>query len=468
MDPADSRVRIGPIGRWFYPHALDAVYGMALLGIAPYLIATRRAGHSYRHVIRRRGNVNVPDPDHSRSSAGNGARPRLWIHGVSVGEVLSVRALVREIAEAYPEWEVVFSSTSLGGLGALRRTYPDNIAFEYPFDFSGAVSRTFRRVRPDLILIIEHELWPNFLHRACLDDVPVVVVNAQVSDRSLRGYRLLSRFIRWPPPAIVRYCAQNAETLERLIRLGVPREKVTVTGNLKYDNPCKETRDLRAELGISPASWILVGASTHDGEEEILLEAFRRLKSKDPAARLILIPRKTERVGSLTRMIEMQGFKVHLRSRTNGSSSGNGRDSSVNGRDGVILVDTMGELPAFCKTGNVVFVGGTMVPFGGHNVIEPASLGKPVLIGPHSHNFRTVVNDFLGLDAITVAEDQDALHSAIERLHRDAEVARAMGARALDAVLKGGGASRRTMEALAPILDGVGVRKRTALEALQA
>jgi 3-deoxy-D-manno-octulosonic-acid transferase len=376
-------------------------------------------------------------------------RPRLWIHGVSVGEVLSVRALVRQIEERFPQWNLAFSATSQAGLSLVRRTYPQHATFEYPFDFSWAVRRTMRRVRPDLILIIEHELWPNFLHQAHLDGVPVVVVNAQVSDRSIRGYRLLSRFIRWPSPAIVHYCAQNAETLERLAQLGVDGDRITVTGNLKYDNPCNDVRDLRAELGIPPASWILVGASTHDGEEEILLRAFRALRARDPGARLIIIPRKVERVPQVSRIIRRDGFQIRMRSHQNGGPP------SDAGPDTVIVVDTMGELPAFCRTANVVFVGGTLVPFGGHNIIEPASLGKPVVIGPHSDHFRSVVEDFRSAGAIAIAGGAESLEGALERLHRDRDAAQAMGLRARQVVQEHRGASRRTFQVLESILEAL-------------
>jgi 3-deoxy-D-manno-octulosonic-acid transferase len=428
-----------PFQRWLYPCALDAVYAATILAITPWLLATRRAGHSYGHVVRRRGNVEIGSTD----------RPRLWIHGVSVGEVLSVRALVRTIQQSFPEWELVFSATSRAGLSVVRRLYPEHISFEYPLDFSWAVRRAMDRVRPDLILIVEHELWPNFLHQAHLHGVPAVVVNAQISDRSIRGYRLLSRFMRWPPPAIVHYCAQNAETLNRLSGLGVEPEKVTVTGNLKYDNPCHDARDLRTELGIPPQSWVMVGASTHDGEEAILFQAFQRLRSRDPAARLVLIPRNVERVGQIERLIRHGGFEAHLRSMTNGGIPP-GQDPR-----GVIVVDTMGELPAFCRLGNVVFVGGTLVPFGGHNVIEPASLGRPVVVGPHTENFRSVIQDFLGAGAISVADGVEGLSRILERFHGDRRIAEEMGDRARQVVLSSGGATQRTFDVLARIMEGI-------------
>ncbi len=433
----DRRTR--SLQRWLYPHALDAVYAATLLAITPWLLATRRASHSYGHVVRRRGNVTIRSTD----------RPRLWIHGVSVGEVLSARALVRDIQVNFPDWEIAFSATSQAGLSVVRRLYPGLPTFEYPFDFSWAVRRAMDRVRPDLILIVEHELWPNFLHQAHLHRVPAVVINAQVSDRSIRGYRLLSRLMRWPPPAIVHYCAQNLETLNRLSELGVDPEKVTVTGNLKYDNPCHDVLDLRGELGIPPHSWVVVGASTHDGEEAVLFEAFRRLRSRDPGARLILIPRNVERVPQIGRLIQHGGFEAHLRSMTNGGIPA-GADPK-----GVILVDTMGELPAFCRMGNVVFVGGTLVPFGGHNVIEPASLGRPVVVGPHTENFRSVIKDFLGAGAISVAETAEGLSRIIERFHEDPRSAEEMGARARQVVLKSGGASRRTFQVLARIMEEI-------------
>jgi len=436
--------RESPIKSWVYPHALDAVYAAALLAITPYLVAIRKATHSYGHVVRRRGNVQIREAD----------RPRLWIHGVSVGEVLSVRNLVRQVQEKFPEWNLAFSATSQAGLSLVRRIYPEHSMFEYPFDFSWAVRRAMRRVRPDLILIIEHELWPNFLHQAHSDGVPVVVVNNQISDRSIRGYRLLSRLIRWPSPAIIHYCAQNAETHERLRQLGVPPEKITVTGNLKYDNPCNDAQDLRAELGFSTSSWVLVGASTHEGEERVLLKAFRALRSRDPLSRLVLIPRKNERVARVGRAIHKEGFRVHLRSAQNGGLPP-GADP-----DGVILVDTMGELPAFCRTGNAVFVGGTLVPFGGHNVIEPASLARPVVIGPHCQNFRSVVQDFRESSAIAVAEDDRQLLGILEGFLENRDEAAAMGLRARAVVQAHRGATRRTFEVLSTIMEGIACGKR--------
>ncbi len=421
---------------WLYPHTLDVIYAATLLATTPYMVFTRRASHNYGHVIRRRGNVNLPPAD----------RPRLWIHGVSVGEVLSARALVQLLLDHFPHWELVFSSTSRSGLAMMQTTYPGRPVFEFPFDFSWAVRRALRQVHPNLILIIEHELWPNFLNQAYLEKVPVVLVNAHVSDRSILGYRLLKKLIPWPPPAIVHLCAQNAETQERLARLGVPKDKVTVTGNLKYDNPCKEARDLREELGISSDSWVLVGASTHEGEEEILLDAFRNIHEENPDTRLIIIPRKIERAAELKQLIESRSFEVQMRSQM-------GREGVNSNR--VILADTMGEIPAFCRTADVVFVGGSLVPFGGHNVIEPASLGRPVIVGPHSYNFRSIIQDFQNVQAITIAENAEGLYRALERFHENREEARIMGRRALQVVQQGRGASQRTFKVISRIIEGL-------------
>ncbi len=434
------------VARWIYPHWIDAMYVATLLAITPYLVATRRARHSYGHILRRRGNVDVRAGD----------RPRLWIHGVSVGEVLSVRALVHQIEERFPEWDLVFSATSQAGLALVRRTFSHNPTFEYPFDFSWAVRRAMQRVRPDLILIIEHELWPNFLHQARLDEVPVVVVNAQVSDRSIWGYRLLSRLIQWPSPAIAHFCAQNQETLDRLRQLGVGEHRVTVTGNLKYDNPCEDARDLRADLGIPSAAWVLTAASTHPGEEKMILGAYRRLVGDganfgDGAnCRLILIPRKVDRADELAELIRAEGFVPHRRTQQNG-----GLPPGADPR-GVLLVDTLGELPAFCRTGDVVFVGGTLVPFGGHNIIEPASLARPVIIGPHSQNFRSVVQDFQRTNAIRIARDEAGLLEILRNLQMDPRGAAAIGQRASQVVQEHRGASNRTFEVLARVMESIG------------
>jgi 3-deoxy-D-manno-octulosonic-acid transferase len=430
---------LSPIQRWLYPHALDAVYAATLLAMTPYLVASRQAGHSYGHVVRRRGNVRIPAHD----------RPRLWIHGVSVGEVLSVRSLVARIEEGFPEWSIAFSATSQAGLALVRRTYQNHSTFEYPFDFSWAVRRTLRRVRPDLIFIVEHELWPNFLNQAHFDGVPVVLVNSQISDRSIRGYRLLSRFIRWPPPAIVHYCAQDVETRERLYLLGVEPERITVTGNLKYDNACQGARDLRDELAYPRSSWLLVAASTHPGEEEILLGAFGAVRARDPGARLVLIPRKVDRVPQLRRLVQRHGYTVHQRSLTNG-----GPPVGADPR-GVLLVDTLGELPAFCRTADLVFVGGTLVPFGGHNVIEPASLGKPVVVGPHCEHFRSVIRDFQKEESIALAGGPAALSEALLCFHGDRELGAAMGERARRVVEERRGASERTFQVVARIMESI-------------
>ncbi len=436
----------GAVARWIFPHWIDAMYVASLLAITPYLVATRRARHSYAHILRRRGNVEV----------GAGDRPRLWIHGVSVGEVLSVRALVRRIEESFPGWDLVFSATSQAGLSLLRRTFSRHPTFEYPFDFSWAVRRAMHRVRPDMILIIEHELWPNFLHQARLDGVPVVVVNAQVSDRSIWGYRLLSRFMEWPSPAIAHFCAQNRETLERLRQLGVGEDRVTVTGNLKYDNPCEDARDLRAEIGIPRNAWVLTAASTHPGEEKMLLDAYHRLTADRPDCRLILIPRKVDRADELAGLIRSRGFVPHRRTMQNG-----GLPPGADPR-GVLVVDTMGELPAFCRTGDAVFVGGTLVPFGGHNVIEPASLGRPVIIGPHSQHFRSVVQDFQRTDAIRIAKDQEDLLEILRKLQADPPAAAAIGRRACQVVEEHRGASSRTFKVLERVMESIRARSEAA------
>jgi len=414
------------------PLAVDCFYAAAFILALPYLVAIRKAGHSLSHIIRRRGNIRIPES----------GKPRLWIHGVSVGEVLSARSLVQQIRELHPSWELVFSATSRAGLEAVRRAYPDHPAFEYPFDFSLSVDRAFQSVRPDLILIVEHEFWPNFLHRARCEGIPVVVVNALVSDRSVRGYRFLWKIIRWPPQAIVHYCAQNQETLERLVALGVDPGKVTVTGNLKYDNLVQNARDLREELGIPEGAWVFAAASTHAGEEELILDVFGAVRSRAPQARLLLIPRRPERARAILDLARRNGFDACL-------------GSAPASNAGVLVVDTMGDIPACCRTADAVFVGGSLVPFGGHNVIEPASFARPVVIGPYHHNFRSVVADFLARDAILVVQDGEELRKTVGHLHDDREWAKAMGLRARETVLDHGGASRCTIEVLAPLLEGI-------------
>ena len=426
------------------PLVLNTVYVSGLAVAIPYLCLRGRSTQLWEHIRRR--SRGVPRRE--------GKRPCLWIHGVSVGEVFSTRRLVERLAAEFPDWEPVISTTTRAGLEAARKAFPHLQVFSYPFDLSPMVRRAFERINPQLIVIAEHELWPNFLDYAGVTGVPVVLINGRLSERSEKGYRMLSRFISWPPPSIVRVCAEDETTAEGFRRLGVHPDRIRVTGNLKFDNVERLNGSWRPHPRA--ADWILVGASTHSGEEELLLDAFEDLHRADPAARIVLAPRRVERVKELEKLVRKRGLRSRLWSERR-TCNGNGA-IAFEADHNVYLVDTVGELSRISAAADAVFVGGSLVPFGGHNVIEPASHGRPVIVGPHYHNFRQVVSAFLDREAVLIARDGDDLTQKLRLLKSDPGWAESMGARAVETISRHAGASERTLDVLRPLLNAVAAR----------
>lgn len=407
--------------------AIMATAGTALTG----LLRGRRG--RVRDHLRRRAFAPIPQRE--------GDAACLWLHGVSVGEVLAARGLVEQFVAAHPGWDVVVSVSTKLGLEAAQNAYPEYLVVSFPLDLSGRVGRAFDRLRPDLIAIVEHDLWPNFLRAACGRGVPVALVNARLSERSAARYRTVSRVLTWPPGELAAICTQDEASAERFAELGVPTDRIEVTGNLKFDNPPPPAADdLRDALGFSDSDWLLVAGSTHEGEDEMALDALRALRESDDRTFLILAPRRTERVAQVARLIQDRGFSHALWS----SEPRRGPD--------VLLVDTMGDLARICGVGDVVFVGGTLAPVGGHSVIEPASLGRAIVIGPHYHKARGVVEDFRRRDAIEVAADSASLVTRIGKLKADPERAREIGARARQTVDENLGATARTLQALESLI----------------
>ena len=371
-----------------------------------------------------------------------GSRPCLWIHGVSVGEVLAARTLVAMIREELPDWEVVISATTRTGNEVARRTFPDCRVFFYPLDFSFVTDRVLRAIRPAGVVLLELEIWPNFLLSTSRRGIPVFLVNGRITERSLKGYRVLQAFIPEPMDRIQLYSAQTPIYRDRFLALGVPPERVFVTGTMKFDTVETEgVEGLRekyaAALGLKPGAWVLVAGSTHEGEEEAVLSAFRAVRERDPGARLVLAPRHLERLAEVEAVVRGAGFRSVRRTRLPGAAAEGAE---------VVVLDTMGELGPLYAVADCVFAGGSLVPHGGQNMMEPAGKARPVLTGPHTWNFEEVVEVLAASGGLEVVEDAAALRDAVLRLHGDRVEAARRGRAAREAVLAGKGATGRTLD----------------------
>ncbi|MGQ9592756.1 MAG: 3-deoxy-D-manno-octulosonic acid transferase, partial [Planctomycetota bacterium] len=422
-------------GRWL-PLFLDGAYlGGAALA-APVFAVRGKWGRAWESVRRRSGAVEtVP-------SGG----PTLWLHSVSVGEILSARRFVARFSELYPHWTLVLSASTRTGLETARRAYPGKTVISFPLDLSCFVRRAFERVRPDMVAIVEHDFWPNFFWRAAKLGVPIAIVNGRISDASFRGYRKIAPVFRGLLGQIAVACAQDEASAARLRALGVPADRVRVTGNVKFDNVPEREPGMRERLGIGPEEWVLVGASTHPGEEAILLDVFDSLRA-DAApggtARLVLVPRRPERAEEVLRLLAERGHRAARWSDLRGG--GKPPEGSP-----VILVDTVGDLDRISSAADLVFVGGSLVPFGGHNVMAPAGMGLPVAIGPHHESFASDVAAFAEREAIAVVRDPGELARVAREFRADPERARGLAERARGLVRELGGASDRALEALEP------------------
>ncbi len=382
-------------------------------------------------------------------------RPRsprpLWIHTVSVGESIAAVPLIRAIKAAHPELPLLVTTTTRTGADQVARL-GELVEHRYaPLDYPGAVARFLRRVQPCGLLIMETELWPNWLAACGRRQLPVAVLNARLSERSCQRYQKVRGLFRQLARPLSLILCQHREDAARFRRLGVPAEKLTVTGSLKFDIRLDEAKvaegeALRRQLGGRPV-WI--AASTHQGEDEQVLLAAREVRKHLPDALLVLVPRHPERFDSVATLCRENGWTVARRSK----GERIGADTQV------YLGDSMGELPALFQLAEVAFMGGSLVPVGGHNLLEPASLGKPCLIGPHYFNFADITRQLLERKASLVVTDAEMLGRTVSDLLDDEARRKQMGMAAFDVVAANQGALARTLAALHPLLTGAMSRR---------
>jgi 3-deoxy-D-manno-octulosonic-acid transferase len=372
----------------------------------------------------------------------------VWIHAVSVGEVLTARALVSELRERYPRLKLFLSTTTMTGQHVARSNLQHvDAVFFFPFDLPVIVRRTLRIVRPRLFIMMETELWPNLL-RACHErGIRTVLVNGRISSRSYPRYRIARPFFRHVLGHLDLACMQSEESARRLIDIGIDPGKVVVTGSLKFDSletpASMEARGRQRVLRyfrVRDDRPVVIAASTLKGEEGPVLTAFRRVKRSRPDALLIIAPRRPERFGEVAGLVSGEGFSLARRTEL---------PVDAEPRADVVLLDTFGELATLYQIATAVFVGGSLVDAGGHNILEPAVFGKAILFGPYMQNFAEIAQAFLDNGAAEQVSSEAALSDALFGLLSDPVRRARLGAAARALVEANRGAKHRTLDATA-------------------
>lgn len=384
-------------------------------------------------------------------------RPLIWVHAVSVGEVLAVSRLVNALDAALPEFIVTISTTTRTGQALARERFGSNRVFYCPLDLPWAVRSCLNALQPRLLILAETEFWPNLLSSCFRRGIPVAVVNARVSDRSWPRYMRL-RWL-WRPflSRISSVLAQSQNDAARLIAIGCSPKRVEVAGNLKFDvltaaeaDATRQLRDLAADLRI------IVAGSTLEGEESSLIESWPRLLESDPRMVMVLAPRHPERFGAVESLLNTSGIAWVKRSDWTLQPVGylNAPRPSQ-----IVLLDTIGELASVYSLASVAFIGGSLIPAGGHNPLEPAQFAVPIVIGPHYANFRTITEDLLAHHAIRIATKEGLAATLIELL-QDHNAAEAMGERARQVFNQQAGATGRSLDALLALLSPESTQER--------
>ncbi|HET8646497.1 MAG TPA: 3-deoxy-D-manno-octulosonic acid transferase, partial [Vicinamibacteria bacterium] len=418
-----------------YSLLLAAAFALAL----PYYLWRDRARGRYRRTFwQRMGRLPQDLPP--------AGRPSVWVHAVSVGEALTARPLLRALKERFPDRPLYLSTTTVTGAAVAQgdRAGADGLLFA-PFDWARPVRRVLARLQPSLLVLVETEIWPNLIHEARRRGTRVAVVNGRLSPRSFGRYRRVRRWLARVLGEVDVFLMQGEAHAQRILALGAPRDRVRVSGNLKYD-AVPEPRPPAELAALVPAGTaeapLWVAGSTVAGEEELVLEALARVRQAHPRLRLLLAPRHPERFAAAAALAEEKGFRTARRSALRGPWA----------EGDVLVLDTLGELARLYAQATVVFVGGSLVPAGGHNVLEAAVAGKPVVVGPHMENFQEIADELAGEGALVRVASPAELAAEVQALLRDPARAAEVGARARAVVERNRGALARTVDVLAGLV----------------
>ena len=380
----------------------------------------------------------------------------IWVHAASVGEIVATSPLVREFRKAFPTTPILVSVVTTGGYEMANRIIKDADAIIYfPLDLPFLASRVVDRIRPRVFLPVETELWPNFLKKAKQLDVPVMMVNGRISDRSVKQYKYLFGMLREMIGTVKCFAMQSSIDADYIMRLGAPRELVTVTGNTKFDQAYTsvspaERAELIRELGLSGASHIMIAGSTHRGEEELVLAAFRAVREQEPGVRLIIAPREVLRTMEVEHLCRRAGFTVNTRKNLQQGGEG--------GED-IVILDTVGELGRVYGLGDVIYIGGSLVAHGGHNILEPAAHGKAIIVGNQMFNFKDIHALFRSHDAVVTVTNGEELTRETLRLFGDPAERERLVRETLAIIDENKGASEKSAKILVEMLENYESRR---------
>jgi len=393
--------------------AILILYDFILVLLIPfYLISLALKGKFSLYVFKR---FLIGDKSIRQAIKG---KEVIWLHAVSLGEVSTCKNLINKISIKYPDKTIVITTVTATGMALAKSLSKDNIVSLYmPFDIGFLINHFIKIINPSILILLETELWPNLLYYSEKREIPILVLNARLSDRSFGKYRLFNWFVRILVKPVRMFCAQSDLDANRFAQIGIEKNRIKTTGNMKFDTidfldkvQSEEMLNLKDRISLALQDFLIVAGSTHDKEEEYILDIFKKLKAKFKNLRLLIAPRHLERIDSIEKMIAKSGLKPYRCSSFNSPES-----------EEVLILDAVGKLLLIYGLADLVFVGGSLVPIGGHNILEPAFFGKPIIVGPYTHNFREITQTFLSAGALVQAKDVDDMESKIAELisHKD-------------------------------------------------
>jgi 3-deoxy-D-manno-octulosonic-acid transferase len=408
---------------------------LAAVLLSPYLLIKVLSAAKYRGGITQKlgwlgSRVPLRGPDSLRP---------VWVHAVSVGEVMAAHPLIRELKKAHPRRKLLLSTVTVTGNFTARQRVPEaDAVFYFPFDFPWIVRRVIRRIDPALVLIAETELWPNFFRELRRRGIPSALVNGRISPRSFGNYLRFRTFFTQVFGNVELFCMQSSEDADRITQIGAPPERVKTTGNLKFDQRIPTEQE--PPLSIPPGRQVITAGSTHRGEEAILLDVFSRLRAKHPGIVLIIAPRHPERFDEVCSIITGRGYACQRRTRM------------VEPVQDVVLLDTIGELRSFYGLADIAFVGGSFVKVGGHNLLEPAAMKKPVLFSSYMFNFKEISEEITLAGGGFLVKDKEELYQKLDMLLSNRDLSVEMGKKAFSVIEANSGAAVKTLRLVEGLL----------------